>query len=490
MIKIFKIAICLLIAITSISCQKQKPKPNVIFILTDQWRASSLGYAGDNIVQTPYLDKFAKEAVNFKNAVSVTPVCTPYRASLMTGRYPSTTGMFINDLYLPSEELCFAEIFNEAGYNTAYLGKWHLDGHGRGSNVAPERRQGWTFWKGSECDHNYPKEHYFDNDNPEKKFWEGYSTFAIGDEAENYMENQVAKDNPFCLFVSLGTPHFPHQTAPEEYKAMYPPEKLILPPNVPENWTEKALQELQGYYAHCTATDKAIGEIIQKAKDLGIYENSVIVFTSDHGEMMGGHDFRPYMKHQPFSESANVPFLVSYPNMENATGKVAEAAITTPDILPSLLALCNINIPETIEGYDLSPIFKAPEQDKDRAALYMNLAPFGIAYPTDEYRAVRTNQYTFVKTPEGASMLFDDKNDFYQMNNLVNNPEYVEVQQKLEKQLSKELERIGEKEIHPREYYLKKFGYWGRKEFRDDYHIAKTKDVETVVSPYKTFEIK
>jgi len=490
MIKKFRITIFVMMVITSISCQKQEQKPNVIFILTDQWRASSLGYTGNNTVQTPYLDNFSKEAVNFKNAVSVTPVCTPYRASLMTGRYPSTTGMFINDLYLPSEELCFAEIFNDAGYNTAYLGKWHLDGHGRASNVAPERRQGWTFWKGSECDHNYPKEHYFDNDNPEKKFWEGYSTYAIADEANQYMENHVKNDNPFCLFVSLGTPHFPHQTAPDEYKAMYPPENLTLPPNVPENWTEKALKELQGYYAHCTATDKAIGEIIQKIKDLGIYENSVIVFTSDHGEMMGGHDFRPYMKHQPFSESANVPFLVSYPNMENAAGKIAEAAITTPDILPSLLSLCNIDIPETIEGYDLSPIFRAPEQTKDRAALYMNLAPFGIAFPSDEYRAVRTNRYTYVKTPDGASMLFDDINDFYQMNNLVNKPEYAEVQQKLEKQLLEELKRIGEEDIHPREYYLKKFGYWGRKEFRNDYHIAKTQDVETVVSPNNSFKIK
>lgn len=479
-----------LIAFSSCNKNEQTPKPNVVFILTDQWRASSLGYAGDDMVQTPHLDEFTKAAVNFKNTVSVTPVCTPYRASLMTGRYPSSTGMFINDLYLPSEELCFAEIFNAAGYNTAYLGKWHLDGHGRGSNVAPERRQGWTFWKGSECDHNYVNEHYFDNDNPDKKHWEGYSTYAIADEANNYMENVVKNDNPFCLFVSLGTPHFPHQTAPEELKALYPPEKLSLPPNVPENWKEEALKELQGYYAHCTATDKAIGDIINKVKELGIYDNSIIVFTSDHGEMMGGHDFRPYMKHQPFSESANVPFLVAYPNMGSNAGKVAEAAITTPDILPSLLALCNIDIPETIEGYDLSSIFKSPEQDKERAALYMNLSPFGIAFPTDEYRAVRTNQYTYVQTPDGPSMLFDDKNDFYQMNNLVNQPEYKEVQQKLEKQLIEELKRIGEEEIHPREYYLEKFGYFGRKEFREDYHIASVNDVKTVVSPYKTFEIK
>ena len=273
-------------------------------------------------------------------------------------------------------------------------------------------------------------------------------------------------------------------------KALYPPEKLTLPPNVPESWKEKALTELQGYYAHCTATDRAIGEIIEKIKDLGIYDNSIIVFTSDHGEMMGGHDFRPYMKHQPFSESANVPLLVSYPKMGNAAGKIAEAAITTPDILPSLLSLCGIEIPEKIEGYDLSYIFKSPEKDTDRPALYMNLSPFGIAYPSDEYRAIRTNRYTYVKTPKGPSMLFDDKNDFFQMNNLVNRPEYADVQQVLDSLLMDELIRIGEEEIQERDFYLKKFGYYGRKEFRDDYHIAKTQDVETVISPNKTFTIK
>jgi len=117
-------------------------KPNVIYILTDQWRASAFGYAGDPNVKTPQIDKFAKEAVCFTNAVSVCPVCTPYRASLLTGKYPTSTGMFLNDLYLPEEELCMAEIFKSAGYNTAYLGKWHLDGHGRFNNVNQERRQG------------------------------------------------------------------------------------------------------------------------------------------------------------------------------------------------------------------------------------------------------------------------------------------------------------------------------------------------------------
>ena len=469
----------------------QKPdKPNVIFILTDQWRASALGYAGNDIVQTPQLDKFAKEAVNFKNAVSVLPVCTPYRSSLMTGRYPTSTGMFINDLYLPSEERCMAEIFNEAGYNTAYFGKWHLDGHGRKDYVAPERRQGWKFWKGAECDHNYPKEHYYENDDPAIKYWEGYSTYAIANEAKSYMQQHANSKQPFCLFLSITTPHFPHETAPDEFMKMYPKEKLKLPDNVTEDMQEWAYKELQGYYAHCTATDKAIGEIIDKTKELGIYDNSIIVFTSDHGEMMGAHGFRPYMKHQPYSESANIPFLISYPGMDANKGKTADAAITTPDILPSLLSLCKISVPESIEGYDLSGIMKDPGKERERAALYMNICPFGIAYPSDEYRAIRTGSYTYVKTPDGPTMLFNNKKDPYQLNNLVNEKGYADIQRKLDSALMQELLRIGETAIKPREYYLKKFGYYGRKEFNENYHIADYMDVKVVISPNNTIRIK
>jgi arylsulfatase A-like enzyme len=486
--KIFTHLISIIIcALILFSCSKKEQKPNVVFILTDQWRASALGYTGNDIVQTPRIDEFAKEAVNFKNTVSVLPVCTPYRASLMTGRYPTNTGMFINDLYLPEEELCFAEIYNQAGYNTAYLGKWHLDGHGRGDFVAPARRQGWTFWKGSECDHHYPREHYYDNEDTTKRYWEGYSTYAISGEANKYMAQHANTDEPFCLFVSIATPHFPHNTAPEEYMKMYTPDKLKLDPNVPDELHEKALKELQGYYAHCTATDKAIGDIIDKMKELGIYDNSIIVFTSDHGEMMGAHSFIPLMKHTAYSESSNVPFLISYPGIGNNAGKTAKAAITTPDILPSLLSLCNIEIPNVIEGYDLSHIVKTPDMEEERAALYMNPVPFGRMNHIDEYRAVRTNKYTYVKTPTGPSMLFNDEEDKYQMNNLVDQPDYTDVQDKLDKQLMNELQRIGDDNFKEREFYLKKFGYFGLKEFRPDYHIADVKNVELVVSPNKTF---
>jgi len=464
------------------ACQspEQIDKPNIVYILTDQWRASAFGYAGDPNVKTPNIDRFAAESVNFSNAVSVTPVCTPHRAALMTGRYPTTTGMFLNDLYLPSEELCMAEIFKAEGYSTAYLGKWHLDGHGRHNNVAPERRQGFEYWKALECSHNYNKMPYYENDDPEMKYWKGYSPNALADDANQYLTDH-AEGDPFLLFISIATPHFPHGSAPQEYKEMYPKNELILAPNVPDDWEEKARQELQGYYGHCTATDKAIGTILDKLRELKLAENTIVVFSTDHGEMMGSHGMRPFMKQLAWDESIKVPFLISYPGIRDHQGAVINAPINTPDILPSLLGLAGIAIPESIEGEDLSGLMKSPDPDMDRTALVMNLCPFTSEYKYPEYRAIRTSQYTYASTPEGPSMLYDNMNDPYQMKNLLEQPEFESLKAEMQQKLNTALQEIGD-DFHSRDYYLNKWNvklddarmainYW---DFRDGKGVMQT----------------
>ena len=449
----------LLIGLTCLSACKipsQAPKPNVIYILTDQWRASAFGYTGDPNVKTPHIDRLAEEAVSFANAVSVTPVCTPHRASLLTGRYPTTTGMFLNDIYLPNQELCMAEIFKEAGYQTGYLGKWHLDGHGRLNNVDPERRQGFDYWKALECSHNYNRMLYYENDDPKVKTWEGYSPYALAEDANQFLTQQTESQDPFLLVVSIATPHFPHASAPEKYKNLYPPSELILAPNVPAESEAKVREELQGYYAHCTATDVAIGSILNKLKELNLWENSIIVFTSDHGEMMGAHGIRPYTKQLAWDESIKVPFLISYPGIQENKGAVVQAPINTPDILASLLGLAGIPIPESVEGEDLSWLIKAPTPKQDRAALVMNICPFTREYAYPEYRAVRTKQYTYVRTLEGPSVLFDNLTDPYQMNNLLDHPDLAQTQQSLDRELMAALDRIGD-DFQPRDHYLNKW---------------------------------
>ncbi|MCV9386656.1 sulfatase family protein [Reichenbachiella ulvae] len=438
------------------STQKVK-KPNIIYILTDQWRTSSLGYAGNPDIKTPHLDKFAQESVNFINAVSVTPVCTPHRAALLTGRFPTTTGMIVNDIYLPSEELTMAEIYKEAGYNTAYYGKWHLDGHGRQNNVLAERRQGFDYWKALECSHAYNKMAYYDNDDPEMKYWEGYSPFAITEDVKKYLTNHANDSDPFLLFLAIGTPHYPHESAPRKYKQMYPKDSLTIPPNVRPELHERTRLELQGYYAHGTATDEAIGGVLAKIKELGLWDNSIIVFSADHGEMMGAHGVKPFVKQLAWDESIRVPFLVRYPSIDNNEGAVVNAPLTTPDVLPSLLSLSELEIPESIQGDDLSELMQNPNPQTDRTALVMNAAPFGANYFDPEYRGIRTKQYTYVSTLEGGALLFDNLRDRFQMDNLINNPDYKKLQEDLDKKLKVELAEIGD-EFKSREYYMEKWG--------------------------------
>lgn len=463
------------------SCSRQKEEhPNVVFILVDQWRGSALGSAGDTNVKTPHLDAFANKGVSFSNAVSVCPVCTPYRASLLTGRYPTSTGMFLNDLYLPDEELTLAEIFRDHDYTTAYFGKWHLDGHGRLDFTPPERRQGFDFWMALECSHDYMQMPYYDNESPEMRTWEGYSPFALSLASRQYMARQNDSGKPFFLFLSLASPHFPHHTAPEEYLDLYPAEKIKLNPNVPEELHDQVKKELKGYYAHCTASDKAIGDLLNKMEELNLMENTIVVFTSDHGEIMGAHGIPPTQKQVPFIESAGIPLIIYHPE-QAYKARMIDIPLTTPDISATLLALAGISVPDSFEGNDFSEIVMGGDEIRDHAALYMCVSSFARvqAQFKKEYRAIKTKQYSYVKDSSGAWLLFDDKDDPYQIHNLAGLPEFADVQKQLDEQLMQELHRIHD-DFRPAASYLDEWGY----EVQENGHIAyKQHGQEKVQSP-------
>jgi len=432
--------------------KKKTGKPNVLFILADQWRAQATGYAGDPNVKTPNLDQLAKQGFNFKTAVSVCAICTPYRAALQTGRFPVSTGMYRNDLYLDPDEYCMAEIFKDAGYQTAYVGKWHLDGHGRQSYIPSERRQGYDYWKVLECTHDYQNSMYYDGNDPDPKHWEGYDVYAQTRDAQQYIRTHASDEKPFLFILSYGAPHFPHGSAPEDLKDLYPPESLTLRPNVPPGMAESVREELQGYYAHCTAIDRSVGELLKTLSETGMAENTIVVFTSDHGEMMGSHGISPRQKRHPRDEAILVPFLLRYPKLKGTRGRTVHTPINTPDILPTLLALANIEIPETIEGEDLSVLVKEPGKEIDRAALTMQVRPYSKDFPV--YRGIRTAHYWYSEKPEQeAFFLFDMNNDPYQINNLVGNPEFVELQKKMERRLKEELIRIGDYPFKSSEQY-------------------------------------
>jgi arylsulfatase A-like enzyme len=432
-------------------------KPNIVFVLTDQWRAQATGYAGDPNVKTPKLDALASRSINFENAVSVCPVCTPYRASLMTGRYPLSTGMFMNDLYLPSEELCMAEIFKRAGYLTAYIGKWHLDGHGRDVYIPRERRQGFDYWKAMECTHEYNESYYYAGDDPTKLKWKGYDAYPQTQDAQKYIREHAKGDKPFLLVMSYGGPHFPHHSAPEELKQQYPVDSIKLRPNVPEDMKDRARKEAQGYYAHCTALDSCVGDLYKTLEETGTAENTIFVFTSDHGEMLGSQGQPPKRKQRPWDESIRVPFLLRYPAVSGPKGRSVKAPINTPDILPTLLSLAGIEVPETIEGEDLSRSILIKKLDDNRAALFMNVSPFDFP-DRQAFRGIRTSRYTYVRNSDGPWLLYDNQADPYQMHNMVGVAEHAGLERKLEDKLQCKLQQTGDK-FHPKEHYLEEWGY-------------------------------
>ena len=295
-------------------------RPNILFIYADQWRACSTGYSGDPNARTPNLDRLESQSVNFTHAVSNCPVCTPFRASLMTGQRPITHGLFLNDAHLSDNAVTIGKVLSAAGYDTGMIGKWHINGRGRLSFIPPENRQGFAYWKVCECTHDYNHSVYF-GDADVKRTWEGYDAFAQTDDAKQYVREHAKTGKPFALFMAWGPPHNPYETAPAKFRDMFRPADIALRPNVPKVWVDRARRELAGYYAHASALDQCIGELRQTLRDAGIEKNTIVVFTADHGDMIGSHGLE--RKQKPWDESLRVPMLWHYPAALGTAGKAA-----------------------------------------------------------------------------------------------------------------------------------------------------------------------
>ncbi|MCX5769434.1 MAG: sulfatase [Candidatus Hydrogenedentes bacterium] len=434
---------------------RQRRQPNIVFVFADQWRAQATGYSGDPNVITPNLDRLAAQSVNFTHAVSGCPVCTPYRGSLMTGQYWLTHGLFVNDVPLDPNSVTVAKVLAKNGYDTGYIGKWHIDGHGRSSFTPPARRQGFQFWRALECTHDYNNSAYY-ADTDQKLTWSGYDSEGQTDEACRYIHDR-ASSGPFALFLSYGPPHDPYETAPEEYRRLYETRAIKLRANVPAEFAGRAEKDLRGYYAHIAALDACAGRLLRAIDSEGIGADTIFVFTSDHGDLLSSHGQQK--KQQPYDESIRVPFLVRYPAALEP--REVDTLLNTPDIMPTLLGLCGVDVPGSVEGADYGrDLIRGRTPDVD-GALLMCVTPFGQWTREKggrEYRGVRTERYTFVRDLNGPWLLFDNKHDPCQLNNLCNKPGADKVQARLEKMLAKKLEQTRD-EFKPGDYYVQKWGY-------------------------------
>jgi arylsulfatase A-like enzyme len=428
-------------------------KPNLLFVFADQLRGQTVGFMNQEAVRTPNLDRFAAEGVVFTNAISNHPVCTPYRASLLTGRYPFSTGIFMNDLRLPEDEVSIAEVVAKEGYDTAYVGKWHLDGlERRGFTPPGPRRQGFQYWAALNCSHQYMDTFYY-RDTPDRIPIDGYEPDHQTDLTIEYLKSRKAGDPPFCLFLSWGPPHEPYRQMPQKYLDRYPPEEIRLRPNCPD-WNR---EEIAGYYAHTTALDDNFGRVLHALEETGLAENTILVFTSDHGDMLGSHGQRK--KQRPWEESILVPFLIRWPD-RTAPGTRSETLLGAPDVMPTLLGLMDVAIPATVEGKNLSHAVVGEEGEEPESVLILNPAPFSEAFRAElpEWRGVRTRRWTYVRTLQGPWLLYDNQEDPYQLKNLVSDPDRESVREELEQDLQAWLKKTGDAFL-PKEELLRRYGY-------------------------------
>ncbi len=455
--------------------------PNVIFVFADQMRAQATGYAGNLDVHTPALDRLAAQSVNAVNAVAGNPVCCPYRASLMTGQYPLTHGVYINDVPLETDAPALAEVFAAHGYQTAYIGKWHLYGspdgaYGRRRAYIPKaHRLGFEYWKAFECNHDYMASPYFEDEDPEPKMWDGYDALAQSRDACQYVRDHAGDGAPFFLMLSWGTPHNPYGQVPVRYAGLFEDRPLSLRPNVPEDRRDQAAETLRGYYAHIAAIDDGVGMLLDTLEETGLARDTLFVFTSDHGDMHGSQGVR--RKQVPWDESIRVPLLLRYPRAFGTEGRELHTPVNTPDLMPSLLGLCGLPIPDTVEGQDYTPLIRG---ETDEAAT-MDFAPAAfLNYPVSfamsraqglpAYRGIRTARYTYVRTLEGPWLLYDNLEDPYQLHNLCSGPAHARVQARLEDALQAWLDALGDRFLSP-DFYLERDGLthyqevsgeWGR----------------------------
>lgn len=453
-----------------------KPRtPNIVFVLVDQLRADVLScYGGENI-ETPNMDRLADEGIRLDNALSTYPICSPYRAMCFTGMYPMRNGMTNNDHPLKPDLPSFAQACNDAGYDTAYIGKWHLYGFGRRQEyIPPEHRLGFGQWQALECTHDYFNSMYYENESQEPKYWPGYDADSQTDAATDFIRGRD-KDKPFFLTLSWGPPHDPY-IAPKKYMDRVDPAKIKLRANVAssavadellenprfnipdfvEDYKQQSLatlkdeskirENLAAYLAATLALDDYLGRLYQALEDEDILNDSLIIFTSDHGDHLGSH--RLWGKNTPYEESIHIPFMMRYPK-RIAPGLVSDALLEPVDVMPTVLGMVGVKCPK-VDGEDRSRVVLGQEQDQREASLIMcmtHLTNTSLINGLDTWRGVRTKRFTYARyEDESPWLLFDNQNDPFQLNNLAQNPESAKIISGLSRTLNGLLEKAGDAE--------------------------------------------
>ncbi len=413
---------------------------NVLIIQPDQHRADVMGCAGNTMAITPNLDNLASAGIRFSNAVSASPVCCPFRATLQTGLYIHEHGVVENGIQLKRELKTIGEIFSENGYATGYIGKWHLEGfipkENVGGYVEPgEPRQGWQEWLGYEKSHEFFKVWKY-NDQKEKVRVEGYDWEPtwFTDKALDFIKRKTDEDQLWCYYIAYGPPHKPEECLPE-FLDKYNPKDFVLPPGAEKDLTEVQKQELrellQMYYAQVTAVDFEVGRLQQGLKKIGADKNTIIVYVSDHGDVLGSHNIEIVQKYietnrnvsnslrtkgKPFSTAIRIPLILSGPGVKEP-GLVSDALVSSVDLAPTILDLAGLDVPDYMQGKSMANWYRTGS-GPDQPYLYL-----GLHNNHNAWRAVWDGRYLLSMLD--YQIFYDHTKDPFELNNLYENPNFI-----------------------------------------------------------------
>lgn len=448
---------------------------NFVFIMTDTQSRDMVGaYGMGEVVNTPHLDAFAASGTRFDRAYTTCPLCTPARSAMFSGTHPSVNGAWCNNVPPYGTIPLMGTLFSEAGYRTAYTGKWHLDGSGyfgdgeAGGGFEPE------WW--------YDGKRYAEDVGPE--VFERYRTGQVL-ERENIWGHRVANraidflkqagDDPFVLVVSFDEPHGPY-TPPPEFADAVDPEQIPMRPNFGaslegkpglqqihqrQNWKEGQDWEsyrdrLKRLYVDNAYIDREIGRVLA-AVEAYHPEETTILYTSDHGDMQGSHGLSskgPMM----YEEITNVPLIIRTP--EHEQGQVSSSLASHVDLLPTMLELAKLPCPESLQGISLCPVLTDPAASARERALLgftrfaINHDDWGELYPI---RCMTDGRYKLSINLHDSDELYDLEEDPYEMTNLIDEEQGSVVRDRLHDALLEELDRIRD----PFRSYL-----WGDRSWR------------------------
>jgi N-acetylglucosamine-6-sulfatase len=402
-------------------------KPNIIFILSDDHRWDIMGHKGHPFVKTPHMDRLAKEGVSFHNAFATTALCSPSRASLLTGQYAHRHGVRDNLTPWNDRNITFLELLRKAGYKNAFIGKWHMPG--RLPDIlgkAVDRFVTFTASGGQGIYFDCPL--IIDGVVTERKG--KYLTTDLTDLALEFIRKE--KDNPFCLYLAHKAVHQPFWPPPE-LQRLYE-EVNVARTLPPEYHRGVGLKEGSCYYGllgnmeqfyrnYCrviTAMDQQIGRILTEVDRLGIADNTVVIYASDNGFFWGEKQLID--KRWPYEESTRIPFLVRYPAGLQNPGRISEEMILNVDLAPTLLHLAGLPIPGAMQGKSFAPIL---ENQKVSLRKSFHLEYFkDFPYSVPEHDAVRTERFLYIEyRGRRAPELFDIQKDPRTLQNLISSPE-------------------------------------------------------------------